>query len=116
MNQNEVRRGVTQARNNTQGAGLYGIEVIIISIVLGFLTHSWIVFGLLLIGLMIGINFKNFAIAIGILLTLMWIFIGWKIGSGLDSVAASVVISVIFGLISIAVHAGAHDFSKDSSN
>lgn len=113
MNQNEVRRGMSQAKTNEHGASLYGLEVIVISVVLGFLTQSWIVFVLLLIGLIAGINIKNFVIGISILLTIMWILIGWKIGATFGSVSASVVLSILFALISIGVHASAFDWNRD---
>lgn len=113
MNQNEVRRGVAQAKRNDDLASWFFIEVGIVSIALGLLSSSWIVFGLTAIVLIVGMNFKQTAMIIGILLTIMWIFIGWKIGAAFGSASASVVISVIFALISIGVHASTFDWNID---
>ncbi|OZQ76733.1 MULTISPECIES: hypothetical protein [unclassified Paenibacillus] len=83
--QNEVRRGVNQAKQSEEGANWFFAEIFIISVVTGFYFSSWWVFGGILIGsILLAVN-KKTRLALLILLTFGCGAVGWIIGSWFDS-------------------------------
>ncbi len=99
MDHNDVRKGVTQAFANYEfGPILFG-EILIISIIIGAMYQSWWIFGGLFVFLNFGLHIKFLNMLIVGVLTFIWGWIGYGIGSLFDSTAASIVLG-IFGLLS----------------
>lgn len=98
MSSDDVRKGVTQAVFNEQHASIFTTEIAIIAIILGVLTSSWIVFGIMIIGPIFALRTPILAKIMMIVFALAWGAIGFGIGYAIDSTGAMIVLS-IFGLL-----------------
>lgn len=110
----EVRKGVTQAKFNDSAIGVIGAELIIVSIVLGVLTHSWIVFGISLVGLIICFQIRKIAIILSVILSIGWGFTAWAIGDFFGiSTTGLIVISIIAALCGGGYHMASMEYIED---
>lgn len=112
MEQNDIRQAIRDERENQFGLGLLGIEVVITSIILGFLTTSWIIFGIVLVGSFILVYTKSTIVFVLIAYTLMWMYIGYRFGDFI-SPSASIVTALIFLFISAAIHLASYRAIQD---
>lgn len=106
MNQEDirnVRRSIKDAETNEQATGIVLLEAIILSIVLGFIFSSWLVFGGILIGSFIMFHYNYTAKILAIGFTTAWVIIAYKIGSLFGTSAG-----LVLGVISIFVVGGIH--------
>ncbi|MCM3292361.1 hypothetical protein M3661_19765 [Paenibacillus sp. MER 180] len=105
-----VTKGIIEAERYGSGAGLAFLEILIISLALGFSYSSWWLFGGALVGLLVLMQFKKARAALLIVFVAAWVFIAWKIGQIMfNNLGASVVLSAIALIISGALHARAYE-------
>jgi hypothetical protein len=116
MNSNEVRKGIETAKLNEKGSSVLFAEVFIISVGLGIWQESWWIFGICLIGLLIGVCIKPLAVFITIGLTILWGFIGYGIGTYFNSTGASIVLTILALLLSGGLHMNALEWMQDIRN
>lgn len=112
--QNEIRKGVNQAKQSEQGANWFFAEILIISVVAGFYFSSWWVFGGILLGsILLAVN-KKARFVLLIILTVGCGAVGWIIGSWFDNLGTSVVLTIISLLISGGYHIWANQWMEDN--
>ncbi|MEZ2660493.1 hypothetical protein [Aneurinibacillus aneurinilyticus] len=99
MSQEDVRKGITNAKFNEENSNILFGEITLLSIFLGVFSRSWWVFGLVFLGCIIALRFKRTALFMCIGFGITWGIIGYGIGMIIDSIGASVVLGVI-GLLS----------------
>lgn len=109
-NHKHVTKGIIEAERYGSGAGLAFLEILIISLALGFSYSSWWLFGGALLGLLILMQFKKARATVLIIFVVAWVFIAWKIGQIMfNNLGASVVLSAIALIISGGLHARAYE-------
>jgi hypothetical protein len=115
MSQDDIRKGLANARFNEKQSGILYAEIFLIAVAFGLHTQSWWVFGAAVIGLFIAISIPFIAIPLIVLLSTCWAAIGFGIGSMFDSTEASVVLAIIGFLSGLGVHMAAIQWIKDTS-
>lgn len=93
--ENDVRRGVTNAKFNEENSNILFSQITIVSIGLGIYYSSWWVFGGAILGFIICLNIKTLSVILAILLSLGWALIGYFIGIFFESNPASIVLAII---------------------
>lgn len=83
-----------------------------IAFVAEFYYQSWWVFGGVILGLVIALNFKVLSIISNILFSLGWAFIGFVIGSYSQNFTASIVLAVIALVAGLIFHRSGIKWSK----
>ncbi|MEC0220361.1 hypothetical protein [Paenibacillus odorifer] len=112
--QNEIRKGVNQAKQSEQGANWFFAEIFIIAVVSGFYFSSWWVFGgILLASILLAVN-KKARFVLLILLTVGCGAVGWIVGSWFNSTGASIVLTIFSILISGGYHIWAYRWMEDN--
>lgn len=110
----EVRKGITQAKFNETAFSVVAVELVIIAIAAGILTHSWIVFGVSLVGLLICLQIRKVAIIMSIILSVGWGFVAWKLAAIFDiSLTGLIVISILATLIGGGYHIASMEYAED---
>lgn len=109
----EISKGIIHSKYSGVGAGSTIAEILAVSIFFGIYYRSWWLFGGLLFGLSILMYFKITRLLLLILFAIGWVLIAWTIGSIFDSLGASVVLSCIALVISLAVHRSAYEEWKE---
>lgn len=71
------------------------LEIFVIAIVAGFYYQSWWVFGSVILGLFIALNFKVLAIILNISFSIGWGFIGFVLGTYTNNYIASIVLAIL---------------------
>jgi uncharacterized membrane protein YjjP (DUF1212 family) len=84
----------------------------VIAFVAEFYYQSWWVFGGVILGLVIALNFKVLSIISNILFSLGWAFIGFVIGSYSQNFTASIVLAVIALVAGLIFHRSGIKWSK----
>ena len=113
MKRSDIRGSISRAKINEESINtIYG-EIVIIAVLAGIGTQSWLVFGALLMGLGIGIHFRVFAIVFCIFFTLCWGVIGYAVGTLFSSLSASIVLAVIGILAGFGTHMSALEYIDD---
>lgn len=97
--ENDVRKGITNAKFNEENSTILFSQITLLSIGLGIYFKSWWVFGGTILGFLIGLNIKPLAVIICILLSVGWGLVGYGIGLLFESNPASIVLAII-GLLS----------------
>ena len=85
-------------------------EIVILSIIIGILFHSWLLFGLTLAVSIVIYNNHKLAWILIILLSLVWGIIGYGVGSIFGSESGEIVLGIIGFLLGLGVHASVLDF------
>lgn len=117
MDKNDVRAAVSQAKFNEEASLLLGIEIIFMSIILGWGFHSWWVFGGVFLGTMTALAAsKIFANVLCLAFSLFWGFIGYGIGTLFHSPGAKVVLAIIAFVGTLGVHLSAVEWHSDMSS
>ncbi|UTW45981.1 hypothetical protein KFE80_03520 [bacterium SCSIO 12696] len=113
MENNEVRKGVTNASFNEENANFLFGEIAIVSVVSGIMTNSWWVGGACLLFLLIGLFFKTIATVILVSLSLAWGWISYSIGNYFWGFDAGIVIAILAVLVSGGMHLSALEWARD---
>lgn len=110
----EVRKGITQAKFNDKAFNVIGAEIFVLAVAAGYLTHSWIVFGVLFIGLLISFQIRKVAIILSVILSIGWGFVAWKVAAIFGiSIAGLIVISILATLIGGGYHRASIEYVED---
>ena len=113
MKRSDIRGSINRAKINEESINtIYG-EIVIISVLTGIGTQSWLVFGALLLGLSIGLHFRVFAFVFCIFFTLCWGAIGYAAGTLFSSLSASIVLAIIGALSGFGTHMSALEYIDD---
>lgn len=110
---NNIRKGINEAKESSDGASWLFFEIFIISVFSGIYFSSWWVFGGLFIGLIILMRFKPIRYALFVILSIGCGGVGWIIGHWFGSLGASVTLSVIALLASGGAHLYANKWLND---
>ena len=112
--EDDVRKGITNAKFNEERANvLYG-EIAIIAIGVGIGSQSWWIFGATVLGLFITLAIPALTIALAILLSIGWGLIGYNIGNAFsDGMAAPLVLGAIGLLCGAGTHWAALEWHHD---
>lgn len=113
MNHEEVRKGVTQAKESESGANFLFGEIFLVAVASGLLSSSWWVFGGVLLGTILLLLNKALRRLLLIILTIGCGTVGWLIGELFGSLGASVVLAIIAMLVSGGYHFYAVRWIKD---
>lgn len=108
----DFRRAIVQSESNSRAVKTYYGEIFIISVILGILLESWLVFGLSFFVLAVGINIPILSTLIILGMCIVWGLGGFILGSILTPMAG-VVLGIIFFLWSLAVHRSAREYTND---
>lgn len=111
----EFRRAIVQAESNSRDVKTYYSEIFIVSIVVGILLESWLVFGLSFFLLSIGINIPILSTLIILGMCTVWGLGGFLLGSIITPMAG-VVFGIICFLWSLAIHRSAREYTNDITN
>lgn len=112
MSTGDFRRAIVQSEANSRDVNIYYGEIFIVSIGLGILLQSWLVFGLAFFLLAVGINIPILSTLIILGMCIVWGLGGFLLGSFLTPMAG-VVLGIIFFLWSLAVHRSAREYTND---
>lgn len=110
-----VRRAINQAHDNYKNSKLLSFEIFLISVGLGLGVKSWWVFGGALVGLYIVLLVPYLGTVLLLLLSAIWGYIGWEIGSLFKNVGAQVVLGALAFLSGVGVHFSARQWFEDNS-
>lgn len=113
IDSDNIRKGITKADFNKENSNYLYTEVLIISVVSGLYSNSWIVFGVVLFALILGLNSKKISIFISIVLSIGWAVVGFFLGGLFESIEASIVLAIIGLVAGIGIHASARQWLKD---
>ena len=116
MDHTQIRKGITQAKFNESFSNVLAIEFAIISLIIGLKMHSWLWGGATFIALNVAILFKPFAIILIILLSSIWAFIGYIIGSLIGSDDAIIFSSILGFIMGLGAHLASLEWIKDVSS
>ncbi|WEG14179.1 hypothetical protein PU629_07380 [Pullulanibacillus sp. KACC 23026] len=111
--EDQVRRGIANQKLNQQGFSFLTFEIFVVSVVLGFTSHSWIVFGISLIIFFLFMINRYGLPFLAIFLSLGWGFIGFDLGRTFNSAPAAIVLAFLLLIISLALHKSAINHIKD---
>lgn len=104
MGHEEVRKGVTQAKESESGASFLFGEIFLVAVASGLLSSSWWVFGGVLLGTMYLLFNKALRRLLLTILTIGCGTAGWLIGEFFNNLGASVVLAIIAMLVSGGYH------------
>lgn len=108
-----TRRGMTNAKfNEEQSDFLFG-EIFFIALFSGLYCQSWIVFGLVFLGLIIMLFVKPLANALILAFSVAWGVLGYALGSLFDSTGASITLAVLAFLCSWGCNLAAIQWVRD---
>ena len=113
MNENDVRKGIVNARFNEENSGILALEIVIISIVSGLVMQSWWWAGGMLFGLFIALLIKPLAYILMISLSLCWGAAGFLLGYLIGSTGAMVVLSLMGLFSGLGAHFSALQYYQD---
>lgn len=110
-----VRKGITQAKFNSENTQLLSVELVVISIMAGYISSSWSVFLLTFIFL-IAILQTTLGYILVFLLSLGWgVLVGGFIYIG-GAIEAGIVLGILTFLISIGGHSAGLQYYRDLSD
>lgn len=115
MDYEQVRKGVSQAEFNSSVAGWVYLEIILASILIGGVMKSWIIFGVLLIGMITMMAFRKSALLLCILFTLYWTYMSSFLFFDLFGLSAAIVMGLITAMIVGGIHMAAIEWTEDMS-
>ncbi len=113
MSHKDVRKGVTNANFNEEMSGFLMGEIFLLAVMMGLYFHSWIVFGLVFLGLLVVLFVKTLAMILIVGFSIVWGVLGWALGSLFDSTGASITIAVIAFLASFGANLAALEWARD---
>lgn len=116
MNKQDIRSALGQHEMNDKNAGKLSLQIIIVAIALGLWSHSWWIFGIVLIGMFFGLRNKKISRVIGITLSLCWALVGMLIGSAFDSFAAVIVLGILAFLLGLGTNMSGLQWFRDVSS
>ena len=108
-----VRKGMTNAKFNEEASNFLIWQISAISIFLGIYLSSWIIFGAVLVGLIIALQFKELALIICILLSIGAAVTGYFIGFLFESIPASIIIAILFFMSSLGYNLAGLQWAND---
>ena len=108
-----TRAGFSQAKLNDQASSLVIFEIIVIAVAFGIALQSWWWGGGIFLGGLFVISTPILNIIFCLMMTFAWAVVGYQIGDELGQEGANIVISIIFGLISLGAHLGAIQWAED---
>lgn len=112
----DVRVGNTQADWNKENAEALPVQALIIGVLLGIAYKSWWIGGGTFLGLLILLQIPFVGTFICILLSLIYGFIGYTIGTHFFSTSAGWVIGIFVGLGTLAMNLSSKQWIKDVSD
>lgn len=95
MSQEDVRKGITNAKFNEESSNILFGEITLLSIFLGGVSESWWVLGLVFLGCTTALRFKPAVLFMCIGFSIIWGIIGYGIGMIIGGIGTSVVLGVI---------------------
>lgn len=114
MSLKDVRRGNTQAQFNKSASNWLFLEIFTIAVIIGWYDQSWYAFGGSLLVMIIMLNVRVLAIALLVILSILWGYIGWYVGSFFNWGTESSVVLAVFGLLSTGgLHMAALEWVED---
>ena len=113
MSENDVRKGIVNARFNEENSGVLALEIVMISIVSGLVMQSWWWAGGMFFGLFIALLIKPLAYFLMILLSLFWGGVGFILGCLIGSTGAMVVLSLLGLVVGLGTHFSALQYFQD---
>ena len=113
MSENDVRKGIVNARFNEENSGILALELVVISIVAGLVLQSWWWAGGMLFGLFIALQIKPLAWFLMIFLSLCWGGAGFALGCLIGSTGAMVVLSLVGLFLGLGAHFSALRYFQD---
>lgn len=112
----DVRIANTQADWNKENSGALPIQAFVIGILLGIAYKSWWIGGGTFIGLLILLQIPYIGTFVCIILSLIYAFIGYTLGTTFFSTNAGWVIGIFVGLSTLAMNLSSKQWIKDLSN
>lgn len=114
MNQNELKKAISEQKNEEMAFGCISIELFLIPVIIGFSLHSWIAFGISLVVMFVLFLNRKIAPILSIVLSLGWGVIGYGIGH-IFNLSASIVLCILFFILTYGLHLSAMKHNEDSS-
>src|SRR5699024_286682 len=111
--EDEIRKGVTNAKYNDTASTLFFGELLLLSIILGSINKSWAVFGIVLLVTVVLSYIKQTLVILMVALTIAWSILAYIIGLSLGGWLAAIPISIIVLLLSTGIHVGAYEWMRD---
>lgn len=110
-----VRKGVTNAKFNDSASSLFFAEIFILSVIIGAINQSWGVFGVTFIVIFVMSMIRQLMIILMVILTITWSILGLSLGMMLGGWVAAVSFGVIALAASAGIHMGAYEWTQDMS-
>lgn len=114
MDRNDIRSGSTKARFNEQNSSVLVLEIVLISVAVGFYYSSWLYFGVIFFGFILCSVIRPLAIILAVALSALWGLIGYAIGLHYSH-TASIVLAAIGLLAGLGAHMSAMQWVSDVS-
>lgn len=108
-----TRRGMTNAKFNEEQSGFLFGEVFFIAFFSGLYCQSWIVFGLVFLGLLIMLFIKPLANVLILIFSAAIGVLGFLLGTLFDSIGASITLAVLAFLFSWGCNLAAIQWVRD---
>ena len=108
-----TRRGMTNADFNKEQSGFLFGEIFFLAFFVGLYFHSWIMFGVVFLGLIVVLFIKPLANALIVVFSIGWGALGWAIGTIFDSIGASITLAVLAFLCSLGGNLAALQWVRD---
>lgn len=89
---------------NNKNFMILGFEIFLFSGVFGIAYHSWLVFGLMFLGLFLLMNISKNTVYMVITMSLIWGFIAFSIGYSSGEWSWAVILGGIFFLLGVGAH------------
>lgn len=111
--EDEVRKGVTNARFNDTASNLFFGELLMLSVTLGLIYQSWAVFGTVLLITIVLSYIRKTLIILMAALSITWTILSYWLGLTLGGWMAAVPISIIALIFTVGIHIGAYEWIRD---
>lgn len=101
----DIRSGLSQVSRNAQVSGIIGVELIVLAVFIGWYFHSIILGAAALAGLVLLWKYPAVTILAAFLLTGVWGYLGWLVGTaGFPGLEAGIVLAGVGLLVGYAIH------------
>lgn len=112
-NEDAVRRGMTNANLNEEAFKVVIVEILLLSALAGAYLNSWLLFGVLFIGLGVAMYIPPLTKPLMVAFSVGWGALGWVVGIAIGELSASIVIAAIFFIGALVGNFQAIDYMKD---
>jgi len=113
MKSADVRRGVTQATFNQKIAGFLYLQVLAVPAGIGYMLNSWIVFGVLLLQLAVGVSRPKLALFIVTVFSIGWSAIAFYVVGMFAGLEGQIVAAIVCGIMALGANMAGVEWTQD---